>query len=531
MDIPPASSFAVAAFRTISTQTSTDWEGWLNHPGPIPVAAHIAGEHIALTLDPDWLRSCGAAFDTVQKTLAAHALNAFRGEIPITEVQLDSHTSSGRFTLPGPDGERHAIAYTYAIDDGAAGHHNEARIASIAITDARGETLAALQDFFEGDLLAQPEESIALHDELLDLILAQRRYDSQHRRDMTLHENPLAAIPESVATLEAITQYVTEIFACAFLGPIVMWDPSLTEVWRPFKDETGASHFSAFMDSLSQTVNVLQDASFRPEVVAFLWHLTMHASLRQICFGISEQATTSCEDRVSLAFNMMQSARLVADIEAGGYDNAPETVIANIRQIFRTEMLNGIAYDKYKSLPSAPDKTQIDLAYQVQLRDRLQLRFGVKAMKFSAVGLTHVTGNDLDRAEHTVKKSEIALFPRYLSNNPLWQAFLTRWNGRRYDAVKAALGEALTKAPFAEALQQRLQGFGCTLKDGGPHTEFGIAALVQAGREITQDVTHEHIGQLTAEYLNSRNLSALLTSPWAIQTGSPIAPAPQPESG
>jgi hypothetical protein len=542
MDIPSASSFPAAAFRTISTQTATDWDDWLNHSGPIPVATHIAGEHLALRIDPAWLRRCGAAFDAAQKILVARAINALRGENPVTDIHMDSHTFSGRFTLAGHGSEPHAIAYTYISDEDPTGHRNDGCITGVTITDTQGETLAVLRNFSEDDLLAQPEEVLELQDELLGLMFEQHRYDGRHPREPGVgdfsvagqqrrartDEHPqqavaMAVVPESIATLEALTQYVTDIFACPFLGPIVMWDPSLTEVWRPFKDEAGASHFSAFMDRLSQTVNSRRDTEFRPSVVAFLWRLASHGALRQLCFGISEQATMSteqeretCEDRVSLGFNMMQSARLIADIETGEYDNAPGTVIANIRQVFRTEMLNRISYDKYKSLPASADKTQVDLAYQVKLRDRLQLRFGVSAMKFGAESVTRVTGKDLDLAECTVKKMETAAFPRYLSNSALWQAFLMRSDSRRYAAIKTVLDDALTNAAFADALKQRLHGFA--LGGEGASADFDIAALAQAGRALTEDVTHEHIGQLTREYLNSKNLSMLLASPWPIQT-------------
>ncbi|NIG87691.1 MAG: hypothetical protein G5703_04255 [Serratia symbiotica] len=64
-------------------------------------------------------------------------------------------------------------------------------------------------------------------------------------------------------------------------------------------------------------------------VTDWLIRLVETPALREITFAVAQEPTTSCEDRVTLAWNDMQKVALVYDVENGTWDDRlPELMTA-----------------------------------------------------------------------------------------------------------------------------------------------------------------------------------------------------------
>ncbi|MGY3033773.1 hypothetical protein ACVIIV_002943 [Bradyrhizobium sp. USDA 4354] len=70
---------------------------------------------------------------------------------------------------------------------------------------------------------------------------------------------------------------------------------------------------------------------------------TARPRLRELFFQLASDACARCEDRVTLMWNGMQTARLNADIEDGLYDDRLAELLQHARVMFRLEALDGIA--------------------------------------------------------------------------------------------------------------------------------------------------------------------------------------------
>ncbi|WP_071916601.1 NEL-type E3 ubiquitin ligase domain-containing protein [Bradyrhizobium japonicum] len=128
--------------------------------------------------------------------------------------------------------------------------------------------------------------------------------------------------------------------------------------------------------------------------------------LREQYFELASGANGSCEDRVTLVWNGMQTARLNADVEDGLYDGRLGELLQNDRVLFRLEALDGIARERVNSLRRADPDADVDeikvyLAYQAQLRDALELRHNAPDMRF--MNVSQVTEADVARAEASAR--------------------------------------------------------------------------------------------------------------------------------
>ncbi|WP_271540691.1 NEL-type E3 ubiquitin ligase domain-containing protein [Bradyrhizobium sp. CCBAU 45321] len=63
--------------------------------------------------------------------------------------------------------------------------------------------------------------------------------------------------------------------------------------------------------------------------------------MREQYFEMASGANASCEDRITLVWNGMRTARLNADIEDGVYDGRLGELLQNGRVMFRSERLRG----------------------------------------------------------------------------------------------------------------------------------------------------------------------------------------------
>lgn len=120
--------------------------------------------------------------------------------------------------------------------------------------------------------------------------------------------------------------------------------------WAAIEKEDNAAAFSAFLSRLCETQNARENPAFKVRVTDWLTRLVETPALRETTFAVAQEATTSSEDRVTLAWNDMQKVALVYDVENGTWDDRlPELITAGC-EMFRLEQLEQSARDKVKTL-------------------------------------------------------------------------------------------------------------------------------------------------------------------------------------
>ena len=258
-----------------------------------------------------------------------------------------------------------------------------------------------------------------------------------------------------------------------------------------------AGDFSQFLDYLKDTVN-FRNPAFQLSVAEWLTHLQERPDLRRDTFLISQDASTRCEDRVSLTFNAMRQARLASDVQLGDYDHRLPELIGVGRGMFRMDQLELIARAKVKTL-NFVDEIEVYLAYQVKLREPLALPIDTPDMRYFDVA--YVTSDDLSRAQERVLSAEREGFANYLSSDwQPWQSVLQRLDPEGHERAREELVEAM-EDKFPSRLQARLQQMGL---QGDPDAERGM------GAHIKTEIAHEVRGRRSHDFLQNRGLLALL---------------------
>lgn len=265
-------------------------------------------------------------------------------------------------------------------------------------------------------------------------------------------------------------------------------EPEVLAAWQNFADEAGAPEYARFLDRLRDTVNS-GNPQFRQAVIEDLRQAATRPQLRQQYFQLAFEASESCEDRITLTWNGMQTARLNAEVEDGAYDNRLDDLVQQGRVLFRLDALEQIAREKVNSLRFV-DEIEVYLAYQVKLRERLELRHIAPDMRF--FGVSWVTEYDLSTAEMRVRDEEETGLADYLATRwQPWETVLSRIAPEPHGQMQHRLLEAMGEE-FDSRLQQRLAG----------HELIGNCdAERQFGAQIRDEIVREIKGALTRQVL------------------------------
>ncbi|WP_271623525.1 NEL-type E3 ubiquitin ligase domain-containing protein [Bradyrhizobium sp. CCBAU 11430] len=265
-------------------------------------------------------------------------------------------------------------------------------------------------------------------------------------------------------------------------------DLAMIATWQSFADEPGVRDYARFLDRLAGTVNY-GNSEFRQAVVEDLRQAAARPRLRELFFQLASDACASCQDRITLAWNGMQTARLNADIEDGLYDDRLAELLQHARVMFRLEALDGIARQEVNVLRhSRPvDETEVYLAYQTQLRDPLELRHVAPDMRFFSV--SGVTRADVERALATVRQQETIGFADYLATRwQPWETVLRRIAPEEHAAMDDRLIDAMGEE-FQIRLNQRLAEVSLA-GDADAERIIGPQIVNEIAREIKIEVMH-----------------------------------------
>ncbi|BFI65061.1 hypothetical protein okayama3_06460 [Yersinia pseudotuberculosis] len=276
--------------------------------------------------------------------------------------------------------------------------------------------------------------------------------------------------------------------------------------WANIETEANSAAFSVFLHRLATTKNTENIPEFKQQIAAWLLQLAGSPTLREQTFLIAQEASATCEDRITLTYNDMQKAVMLHEVEKGQYDTQLPELMARGREMFRLEQLENIAREKVKILKTlnvhSVDDIEVYLAYQVKLRESLELFSVSKEMRF--FGVSHVTEDDLLSAEKRVKTTENHDFPRWLSQWSPWKSVVQRIEPERYAAAVKRQYSALDNI-YPDKLAAELAANGMT----GDEDANRIV-----GKRINDELMGEIDIALTHEVLSAKNALSLLDSQW-----------------
>ncbi|ECU5739857.1 E3 ubiquitin--protein ligase [Salmonella enterica subsp. arizonae serovar 40:z4,z23:-] len=218
-----------------------------------------------------------------------------------------------------------------------------------------------------------------------------------------------------------------------WLMPAREGEPDPADRWHASGQENNAAAFSLFLDRLRETENFEKDAGFRAQISSWLALLAEDDVLRAKTFAMATEATSSCEDRVTLALHQMKNVQLVHNAEKGVYDNNLPGLVSTGREMFRMEMLERIALEKVRTLAFV-DEIEVCLAYQNKLKESLELTSVTAEMRF--FGASGVTASDLRSAERQVKAAENSEFSEWLLQWGPLHSVLERKEPERFNALR-----------------------------------------------------------------------------------------------
>ncbi|WP_407175506.1 NEL-type E3 ubiquitin ligase domain-containing protein [Bradyrhizobium sp. STM 3562] len=369
---------------------------------------------------------------------------------------------------------------------------------------ARNNRLTSLPETVPADLLWFDAGNNRLTG-VPETLLTQMRFGSS----INLEDNPLPeATQTALATVTNAAAYAgPQIFVTMTGEPIEIeprplqqvvadWlegEPETVEAWQHFADEPGAQDYAQFLERLRGTVNYGND-EFRQAVADDLRQAAANPRLREQFFAQASEANASCEDRVTLHWNGMQTARLNADAEDGVYDGRLGELIQRGRVAFRLEALDEIARDRFNSLFSVDpsiDDVEVYLAYQQRLRAPLELSHLAPDMRFLAV--SHVSEDDAMEALDLVREREASQFTDYMASHwHPWETVLRRIAPDEHAAMQDRLVEAMGEE-FQTRLNQRLAEHGL-VGDLDAERVLGAQVRNQIAGEIKREVTRRVLG-------------------------------------
>lgn len=259
--------------------------------------------------------------------------------------------------------------------------------------------------------------------------------------------------------------------------------------------EPGADAYSLYLTKLYGSTCAL-DPAFRAKIARDLRLVAERPSLRRKCFLQAFSASETCSDGALTVFMMMQERKLQDRIEQGEFDDAPERLAAPLRQGARRAMLADIGDERIKELAGRglePDRVEVALAYQVKLRDELDLGPVAPAMDHERVA--HWREGDGPAAVERVRAREREDLLAYLATrSDPFDAFMRRFAPEAYDELEQKLVDAMEK-PFRDRLAARLAETGLG-GDDDAERQLGAQVREELFREtrmpLARRLLHEH---------------------------------------
>jgi hypothetical protein len=284
------------------------------------------------------------------------------------------------------------------------------------------------------------------------------------------------------------------------LGPeseaIARWETIAEQKGGTADGSRSLAQFRNFLDRLRSTT-AYRNRGFQADIREWLLELSdperapLLQSTLELCYG----ATETCDDRVLWTLNELRKLRLHDDVRLGRYNERPADALRAMRQLFRLQKLQDIAYRKVEALrasyPSvAIDEIEVYLAYIVKLRDALSLSTAPVDMDY--FGTSRLTDADLSAARREVLSAERTEFYRHLVVDDTWNAFVRQQLPARYQEAEQRLIEQ-AGTPLRKRVHSELRVRG--LDPGDMDAYRNIAPYIWRGMkyDILEPLTREYL--------------------------------------
>ncbi|EHP5545186.1 E3 ubiquitin--protein ligase [Salmonella enterica] len=275
-------------------------------------------------------------------------------------------------------------------------------------------------------------------------------------------------------------------------------EPTPEDRWQTFGQQDNAASFSSFLDRLSDTESCKKDSGFKTQISSWLALLAEDDELRAKTFAMAMDATSSCEDRVTLALHQMKSVQLVHNAEKGEFDKNLPGLVSVGREMFRLEILEQIAREKVKTLRFV-DEIEVYLGYQNRLKELLGLTSVTEEMRF--FGVSHITESDLQDAESKVKADENCRFSEWILQWEPLRSVLKRTEPERWEVLCEKKISAYNDM-FRALSDTELKPSGLI---GNPDAERTIGArAMESAEKVFLDGLRPLVDDVLGRYLEAR---------------------------
>ncbi|EBG6828868.1 type III secretion system effector E3 ubiquitin transferase SspH1 [Salmonella enterica subsp. enterica] len=268
--------------------------------------------------------------------------------------------------------------------------------------------------------------------------------------------------------------------------------------WQAFGLEDNAAAFSLVLDRLRETENFKKDAGFKAQISSWLTQLAEDAALRAKTFAMATEATSTCQDRVTLALHQMNNVQLVHNAEKGEYDNNLQGLVSTGREMFRLATLEQIAREKAGTL-ALVDDVEVYLAFQNKLKESLELTSVTSEMRFFDV--SGVTVSDLQAAELQVKTAENSGFSKWILQWGPLHSVLERKVPERFNALREKQISDYEDT-YRKLYDEVLKSSGL-VDDTDAERTIGVSAMDSAKKEFL-DGLRALVDEVLGSYLTAR---------------------------
>lgn len=260
-----------------------------------------------------------------------------------------------------------------------------------------------------------------------------------------------------------------------------------------------------FLHYLAGSIHEKALPGFRSYMRARLDQWTHKPALLHQAMLVAHEATTTCEDRITLTLKEIEKGELVFNIEQGAYDKDLPALVTRGRVIYRQEKLQHIAVNRINAYPQS-DAVEVYLAYLVKLNKRLALNSHINRIRFYY--LSELRQKDIDSAEHEVKQEENSEFVPWLLRWSPWDGVMNRMDPTGYAQMLAWREETLENT-YQQRLQSRLAELALR-----PDAPLADDAAVQLGKTVIDEIETECRLPLLRQLLGDRRQLALIEPFW-----------------
>lgn len=264
-----------------------------------------------------------------------------------------------------------------------------------------------------------------------------------------------------------------------------------------------------------------QRAGLMPGVADLITQCMLDADLRRLVLAVVEDASTSCDDRITLTWERVRLLVRCQGILRGDFDGDLQHVLTLARQAFRQDALDRIAHGHAMAagrrfagnVPHPPperarvEEIEVHMAFLSQAAGALGIETHTGFGRFIADDISGVSLRDVAHAVTAVKRQENERFVDFLMQWEPWLAVLRRLEPERFAAIDEAC------ADLDQITRWRVDAvrIAAAAGLGGRHLEDAVTrALMQQGLAFR---VHRLTG-LSRDVLLQQNESGLLDPVW-----------------